>query len=221
MKWFSITNSAAAAQVAIMDYIGEGGLTAKDFAESFKAIPAGRKINLSINSPGGSVFDGLAIYNAILPRRKDVTARVEGLAASIASVITCAAGRVEMPANSFMMIHNASAGLTVGNASDHSDMAALLDKMDNQLATIYARRTGRPFSDVKAKMNAQTWFTAQEARDFGLIDSVTDEISMSASADGGVLGTLIAQFKALKSPNERQAFFKRNASALRVCGLNA
>ena len=106
--WFSIENKAdkPAAEVFIFDEIGFWGVTAKDFANQLKGIEKDRKISLRINSPGGSVFDGTAVYNLIAERRDNVVAYIDGLAASMASVIAMAAGKVVMADNSMMMIHD-------------------------------------------------------------------------------------------------------------------
>ncbi len=179
-NWYSISNKAdAGAEVFIYDEIGMFGVSAKAFIDEVRALNPSR-LTVRLNTPGGSVFDGLAIHN-FLKSIKDVTVKIDGLAASIGSVIMLAGKRIEMAANGFVMIHNPS-GVAIGGAEEMRDTAALLDKIQDTLVNAYATRTGKDAEYVKAWMNAETWFTAQEARDAGLVDEVTEEIAMAACA---------------------------------------
>lgn len=157
------------AEILIYDEIGYWGITATDFAAAFKAAGSG-PVNIRINSPGGDVFDGLAIYNMILAHG-NVTTFVDGLAASAASYIAMGGKTVNMAEASQLMIHNAW-GLTVGNQADHIKQAAVLAKIDGQLADIYAAKTGKPAEDIAAMMAAETWLTAKEANADGFCDAV-------------------------------------------------
>lgn len=160
----------APAEILLYDEIGFWGVTAKDFVMALLAAGDG-PITLRINSPGGDVFDGLAIYNALLARKAPVNVVIEGLAASAASFIALAGTTVSMAEQSMMMIHKAW-GFTIGNDDDHLEQAVTLGKIDGQLANIYARKTGKPAADMLALMKAESWFTADEAKAGGLCDSI-------------------------------------------------
>ena len=180
--WFTITNAAdaAAAEVSIHDEIGSWGVSARDFLKELRAIASEKPINLSIHSPGGEVFDGLAIYHA-LKARGNVTVRIEGLAASMASVIAMAGTRIEMPRNAFLMIHNPS-GFAMGDAADMRQLADLLDKIKSSLVAAYRDRTKKTDEDIMDMMDAETWLTGEEAVEHGFADATTDEVALSASA---------------------------------------
>lgn len=183
--WFDIKAAAGGekqTEVMIFDEIGLWGITAKDFATALKEIPEDHAITVRINSPGGSVFDGYAIFNALKARSAQITTKIEGLAASMASVIALAGSKVTAAANSIVMIHNPWSGVS-GDSDDLRKMADLLDKLTGQLVGIYAAKTGLPEADVRAAMDAETWFTGAEAKEWGLVDEVTDEIQVAASFD--------------------------------------
>jgi len=183
--WFTITNAADAptAEVSIHDEIGAWGITAKDFLSQLKGIPAGRPLTLSLHSPGGEVFDGLAIYHA-LKARGNVHVRIEGLAASMASVIAMAGTRIEMPRNAYLMIHNPS-GFAMGDAAEMRQLADLLDKLKGSLIAAYRDRTKKSDEDLTAMMDAETWLTGEEAVAQGFADEVTEAVALSASAFKG------------------------------------
>lgn len=183
--WFTIKNAAdaPAAEISIHDEIGAWGISAKDFLGQLKNIPAGRPLNLSLHSPGGEVFDGLAIYHA-LKARGNVNVRIEGLAASMASVIAMAGTRIEMPRNAYLMIHNPS-GFAMGDAADMRQLADLLDKLKGSLIAAYRDRTKKSDEDLTAMMDAETWLTGEEAVAQGFADEVTDAVALSASAFKG------------------------------------
>lgn len=168
---YSIVNAAGdEAVVRIYDEIWYLGVNAQDFARDLDGITA-PKMRVEINSPGGDVFDGIAIYNALRAHPAHVTTRVDGIAASIASVIAQAGDTRLMMSGSQMMIHNAW-GLTVGNHTDHTEMAAILAHQDAVIAGIYAARSGGDSDRFRALMDAETWMTAQDAVAAGLADEV-------------------------------------------------
>ncbi|MGL4296279.1 MAG: head maturation protease, ClpP-related [Aestuariivirga sp.] len=171
-SWFSIQAKAEAdqADVLIYDYIGWGGVTAADFAKELKAITA-KTINVRINTPGGDVFDGLAIFNSLKDHGATINVKIDGIAASIGSIIAMAGHTVTMGASAFLMIHNPWA-MAIGNAADMREMAATLDKIGGSLAGIYATRPGVTTEQAQAWMDAETWFTAEEAQAAGLADAV-------------------------------------------------
>jgi len=146
------------------------GMWADEFISELKAVTTS-KINLRINSPGGSVFDGIAIANAIRSHPATVTVYVDSLAASIASVIALAGDRTVMMPSSQFMVHNAS-GACYGDATEMTKMADLLDKQSRNIAQAYAQHTGGSLAEWQDYMAAETWFTAEEAVAVGLADEL-------------------------------------------------
>lgn len=172
-------------EVWLYDAIGSGwfgGISAKDFQKELAGLGAVNQLDVHINSPGGAVFDGLTMYNALRAHRAEVTVHVDGLAASIASVIAMAGATVHIADNAMMMIHDPYT-FTEGTADDHRKTADLLDSLKTNLVDIYARRTGQTDAVVREWMAAETWFTAAEARDQRLADEVTEALDMAASHD--------------------------------------
>lgn len=173
-SWYEIKNlTADTAQINIYDEIGYWGVTASSFLEDLQGVTA-KTIALHINSPGGDVFDGLAILNSLRQYKGTVNVVIDGLAASAASFIAMAGDSVEIAPNAMMMIHEAS-GLVVGNSADMREMADLLDKTSANIADIYARRAGGEAADWRKAMKAETWYTHQEAVDAGLADRVVGD----------------------------------------------
>jgi ATP-dependent Clp endopeptidase proteolytic subunit ClpP len=184
-KWFEIINKADKAEIWIYEQIGEdfwtgGGVTAKNFQKELAGIKASQ-IDLHINSPGGEVFDGITIYNLIKQHPANVTAYIDGLAASIASVIALAGDTVIMAENALFMIHNPW-GFAMGDATEMRKTADLLDKIGGSLVTAYASKSGKPDDEISAIMNAETWMTAQEAKDAGFIDEISEQMDLAACA---------------------------------------
>lgn len=172
--WYEIKNiSADVATVNLYDEIGMWGITASAFIEDLHAIDA-KQLDLHISSPGGDVFDGLAILNSLRQHKATVNVTVDGLAASAASFIAMAGDSIKIAPNAMMMIHEAS-GLVVGNSGDMREMADLLDKTSANIADIYARRAGGDPEEWRTAMRAETWYTHQEAVTAGLADSVVGE----------------------------------------------
>lgn len=171
--WFSITNkSESEADVQIYDQIGGFGISADSFVKQLKALNA-KTINLHLNTPGGSVFDGTAIYNALKAHPAKVVVYVDGVAASIGSIIAMAGEEIRIAKNAYMMIHD-PAGLVFGSAADMRKMADVLDKMKGSLATTYADRAGKSKKYWMDAMAGETWYDAQEAKDAGLADTIID-----------------------------------------------
>lgn len=171
--WYRIENlaSGTTAIIHIYNEIGYWGTTAEDFIRELRGVNAS-VIELHLNSPGGEAFEGIAIYNALKQHAAAVNVSVDGLAASIASVIAMAGDTVTMATGSTMMIHNAS-GIEIGDADDLRAYADILDTVSNNVAAIYAERAGGTVESWRAAMGAETWYTAEEAVAAGLADSVT------------------------------------------------
>lgn len=172
--WFKIENrSNKSTDLYIYDEIGFWGTSAQDFVDQLKEVDT-KQINLHINSPGGEIFDGLAIYNALKQHEASVTTYVDALAASAASFIAMAGDEIVMARNGVLMIHD-GIGIVYGNAEDMRDVATVLDKMSDNIADIYAQQAGGAVSYWRDYMKAETWFSASEAKDAGLADTVLDE----------------------------------------------
>ena len=169
------------AVLSIFDDIGAFGVSAKSFLNDL-ASAQGDSVRVEINSPGGDVFAGLAIYNGLRNSGKKVNVRVLGLAASAASLVAMAGDTIEMPENSFMMVHNPW-GFAVGGASDMRDTADMLDKLGVSLASTYAKRTGKSAEEITALLDAETWMSAAEAVDAGFATAVISEVPVKAAFD--------------------------------------
>jgi ATP-dependent protease ClpP protease subunit len=172
-SWYRITNTADdEAEVMLYDEIGGWwGANAVDLIAELKQVTAPR-MRVRINSPGGSVFEGIAIANALRSHPAAVTVQIDGIAASIASVIAMAGDRVEMAPNTMLMIHDA-AGMCFGPASEMEEMAELLDLISDNIADAYAARAGGTRDQWRARMRAETWYLPEDAVEAGLVDEAT------------------------------------------------
>ena len=161
------------------DMWGDGsGFTGRDVLEALSELSG--DFTCRLNSGGGFVWDGVAIYNALLAHKGKITMMIDAVAASAASVIAMAGSRVIMREGSQMMIHDPSA-ITWGNAADHTETATLLDRLGNQMADIYARHGDKNAKQFRQMMLAETWLSADEAIEVGLADS-KEEITQDAAA---------------------------------------
>jgi ATP-dependent protease ClpP protease subunit len=172
------------AEIVIYDEIGksfwnEDAVSAKSFLDNLTALGDVDTITLRINSPGGDIFDGVAIHNAIKNHKAKVTAHVDGIAASAASYIAMAADKIVMPANAFMLIHGAS-GFVFGNADDMRAVAGDLDRVDKSITATYVGRSKSTTAKIKAIMKEDRLMDAAEAKELGLADEVTKEVKMAA-----------------------------------------
>ncbi len=153
---------------------GEWGVSAKEFSAALDSLPAStERIRLHINSPGGEVFEAVTILNQLRQHPAAVTVVVEGIAASAASFIACGADELVMCKNTTLMIHDAW-GFCVGNAQDMTGTAALLAKLSDNIAGVYAEKAGGTVEEWRKAMIAESWYTADEAVSAGLADSVMD-----------------------------------------------
>lgn len=176
-SWYRIENATKApaiSEVYIYDTIGDWGVSAKDFVAEIRGIKSAR-IDLHINSLGGAVFDGVAIYNALLNHPAHIVSIVDGVAASAASFIAMAGEEIEVEKTARLMIHEAS-GLTIGNKREMREHADLLESLDQMIAGIYADRAGGEVEHWLALMEAETWFPAEEAVRAGLANRVVNDL---------------------------------------------
>lgn len=208
-RWFQMrANNDASVDIDIFDEIGLWGITAKDFKEELQEKDTGGHIRVSINSPGGDVFDGLAIYSLLAERRDRVSVEVYGLAASIASIIALAGKELIMRAGTFFMIHDPWS-LVIGNSDEMRKTADILDKIAAQIFGIYSERTALTDDELKAAMKSETWYTPQEAVDAGFASVVQGE-KVAASVNFDFLNKFsnrpasLETVQALSQPNQKE-----------------
>lgn len=163
-----------------MNFWGEG-IAAKAIIEELNSIDTDA-IHVHVNSPGGSVFDGVAIFNALQRHKATITVYVDGLAASIASIIALAGNKVVMADNALFMIHNPW-GWAMGTAEDMRREADVLDKIRDTLVGTYAAKTGKGAPELEQMLNDETWMTAKEALAHGFIDEIGNRVEAAASFD--------------------------------------
>ena len=187
--WYHIANSVAGVptQVSIYDEIGFFGVAAGEFMADLKAVNG--DIELHINSPGGDVHDGIAIYNQLKQRKGQIHVIVDGLAASAASFIAQAAtpGRLEVAPHAQMMVHNGFS-MAIGDAADLRKTADLLDSITGEIAAIYSERSGKPVDFWLGQMADETWYTDKQAVAVGLADAIHGQPAPAASWDLSVFG---------------------------------
>jgi len=148
----------------------ENHISADDFLSALSEH-AGEDVTILLDSEGGSVTDGLSIYNAIMQYNGNVTVHIDAICASIATVIACAADRVVMNSNAKFMIHRAWT-VAMGNSVEFRSMADILELMDADIASAYGDKTDLPEDELLAMMEAETWMSAEQAYDLGFVDEI-------------------------------------------------
>ncbi|EMF0950489.1 ClpP-like prohead protease/major capsid protein fusion protein [Escherichia coli] len=192
-RWYTIK----AADISIYEEIGGFGVTAKQFAEDLKALGDVSHINLRIHSPGGDVFEGIAIYNLLRNHPADITVYIDGVAASMASVVAMAGDRVVMPENAMMMIHKPW-GISGGNAGDMRDYADLLDKVETVLVPAYARKTGKSAQEITAMLEDETWMDGKECLKHGFADELLPSVRAMARIESKRTGDFLHMPETIK-----------------------
>ena len=193
--WKLTSNDAESVHIDIYGDIGEdvwsdeASIGAKAFLEMVRDAK-GKAIELHVNSGGGSVFDAFAMMTALAQHDGKVTAHVDGIAASAASFLLAAADEVRMSSAGFIMIHDAST-VAWGNAEAIRETADWLDTVDGMLASIYAKRGTKSEAEFREAMDETTWFTAEEAVEWGLVDYIDEAVAAAAciTADRRVIET--------------------------------
>ena len=177
---FSISNkTATSAEITIYADIGGSwfgdGITAESFSKELKDLPSTVKdLSVRINSNGGNVFDGITIYNRLKQHSAKVTVYIDGLAASIASIIALAGDEVIMSEGAMMMIHKPMTGV-YGNSEELEAIIQRLDDVEEQLIGIYKRKTRLDRTEIKTLLSDETWMSAEEALELGFVDSIMEE----------------------------------------------
>lgn len=199
--WYEIkAKGKDAAEIIIFEEIGFFGITAKRFIEELKGLGALKQLTVRINSIGGDVFDGIAIYNVLARLEAYVTIVIDGVAASIASVVAMAGKKIIMPENSLLMIHNPW-GVVAGDAQEMRDFADTMDKIKTAILAAYRAKSGQPDEKIAEMMTAETWLSAQEAKDLGFADEVAAPIQIAARASLENFKNLPASLRARLHPD--------------------
>ncbi|ARK40542.1 head maturation protease, ClpP-related [Burkholderia pseudomallei] len=198
-KWWDIRAQAQAgggkvAEIRIYSDIGFWGTDAQNFVSQLDAVATdASSITVAINSMGGDVFDAFAIYNALRRYAGKVKGRVDGIAASAASLVLMACDEIEMPENALLMIHHPHT-VAAGESKDLRRVAELLDNASAGILAAYAQRSGLSEDDVRAMMDAETWLTAAQAKEKGFCDVIEAPVKLAASAGAA---PLLARFSAV------------------------
>ncbi|MDP5211063.1 head maturation protease, ClpP-related [Microbulbifer sp. 2205BS26-8] len=179
-KWFEIKaqTETAPAEVYIYDYIGYYGVEAKAFIDALNALDAD-EIHLRLNTPGGSVFDGNAIYNALKRHKATITTYIDGLAASMGSIIALAGERVIMADNAMYMIHNPWTS-AYGDARELRKTADTLDRLRSSMLSIYQKKTEIDEESLAAMLDNETWLSATECVEHGFADETAEGLQAAA-----------------------------------------
>lgn len=186
-------------EIWLYDQIGASfwgdGITSKAFQKELASLGRVTNIDLRINSEGGDVFEGFAIYNLLDQHPATIDVYVDGIAASIASIIAMVGDTRRMAKNSMMMIHNPQ-GIAIGDENEMDRVKALLQQVKGNLTQIYVDRTGNKASDIATWMDDETWFTAESAVERGFSDSVVSAQAVAACFDPGRFRNVPADLKA-------------------------
>jgi ATP-dependent Clp protease, protease subunit len=181
------------------------GVSAQEVAKAIAGLDAETTLHLRINSPGGDVFEATAIAAAIAQHAGKTVAHIDGLAASAATTIASAADEVEISDGGFYMIHNTWT-IAMGNKKDMLDTANLLDKLDGSIVNTYAKKTGATAEQIVQWMDAETWFTAQEAVDNRFADRLASPASKADNRAAGAYNLSVYEKtpKALLEPKKQE-----------------
>lgn len=189
------------ATITMFDVIGEdfwtgGGVTAKKVASQLRAI-GDRPVEVQINSPGGDMFEGIAIYNVLREHSQPITVKVMGMAASAASVVAMAGDDIQIGAASFIMIHNCWV-LAIGNRHDMRETADFLEPFDQAMADVYAQRTGQKVEDIAKWMDAETYMSGSQAISRGFADALLPSDAMAVDAEAQASDREINELRAME-----------------------
>lgn len=207
-------------ELYIYDDIGPewmGMVGAKTVIDALAKIGSDNDVTVRINSPGGSVTEGQAMYNALRRHKGKVRVAVDSLAASMGSYVAMAGDEIEIAANAMFMIH-APWTVGIGNADQLREQAGILDKFELSAAEVYAARSGQDLSDVQQMMKDETWLTAKDAVELGFANVIGQELNAQASVKEGRFMKTPARFLtlAVKRDEVRQGSIDRIAAQLKL-----
>jgi ATP-dependent Clp protease protease subunit len=198
--WYRFENAAGTPRLYIYEDIGESWfaedpLTSKRFAEDLEALGKVKEINVRINSPGGSVFDARAMASLLRDHPARIVVDIDGVCASAATYIACMGDECRIAEDGVYMIHNPN-GICVGEAADMLKTAEALNVVREGMVGMYARRTKQKPEKIGELLDAETWMTAQEAKEYGFVDSVTDQpMKLAASVNRAKLSNMTLPYK--------------------------
>ena len=219
-EWFKVVaakNADEESEILIFDYVG---YPYNDPREFIQALSEMGNVTIRINSPGGDVFDGMVLVNAIASHKGIVTTRVEGLAASMASVIAVSGKKVQAYDNTMLMIHNAWT-FAMGNQYEMRDTADLLEKIDSNILDAYQNKSKKGKKAIAEMMKATSWMTAKEAKDNGFIDEIVTGKSVKAEFNLSIFANLPDEFKVEDDPTDKKLTERELEQAIRdVYGLS-
>ncbi len=209
-------NDDTRASLYVYDAIGGfWGISAEDIARGLDALGDVSTIDLRVNSPGGDVFEARAMATLIKQHPANVATHIDGLAASAGTQVANAGDTIEIAQGGFYMIHNAWS-VSIGNRHDMLDMAGTLEQIDNTLVAEYARRTGESRDQVTEWMDAETWFSADDAMAHGFVDSVFGDADDDTEADTSNFDLSVYQNAPRIEPKIRNDQLTRNMRRLRM-----
>lgn len=195
-KFWNVKTEGNISNIDLFGYVGgskEGGFfvpegfNEKEFLDELRAIPADNALEISINSFGGSVYTALSIYTLLKNHKGAITFRVDGAAMSAATIITSVPGaKVIMPQGAMMMIHKVSS-IAAGNSDDFRKAADDMEKLENNIIDIYVAKTGKTADEIQPLVDAETYFTAAEAVEFGLADELDESKTVENKMDGDIV----------------------------------
>lgn len=203
--WYKAQLKDKKVEVDIFDEIGGFGVTAENFRDDVKALldehNYANELHINLNSPGGSVFDGIAIHNFIAGLNMKTVIKIDALAASIATVIALGADEVHMNQNAFFMIHNPWT-VVMGEADEMRKQADVMDKIKDVIVGIYLRKTRISRAELSDLMDNETWLTAEEAKRMNFIDVISGGLAIAACATTGFINNFNNIPKSLKMAEE-------------------
>lgn len=191
-KFWNVKTDGKNSRIDLFGFVGgskewNDGFNEQDFLNEFRAIPADNALDISINSFGGAVYTALSIYTLLKAHKGAITFRIDGAAMSAATIITSVPNaKVIMPKGSMMMIHKVSS-IVMGNTDDFRKAADDMEKLEQNILDIYAEKTGKSIEDIKPLVDAETYFTAAEAVEFGLADELDESTVVKNVATGAIV----------------------------------
>jgi ATP-dependent Clp protease, protease subunit len=211
---FAVNATENSVDMQLYDEIGYFGVTAKAFTSELNKHK-GKSVNLAINSVGGDVFDGIAMYNALLAHDGDVNVTIDGLAASAASIVAMAGDRIEIASNAFLMIHNAWS-IAIGDKQTMLAMSEVLTKIDSALIATYKKKTHKNEAEITQMLDNETWLNANDAVLHGFVDGVIDESQYNACFDVSIFKNAPSALKRNVENNLRSSGYSKDTARAAV-----
>jgi ATP-dependent Clp protease, protease subunit len=223
MPWFNVISKddGAAGEIHLYGQITDEkwmseDVTPADFRDKMATLKNAKRIDLYVNSPGGGVFAGMTIHNMIARHPAEVIAHVDGIAASIASVIVMAADKIHIPKNGMMMIHNPM-GVAMGDAEEMLKTAELLEKVKDTIVATYVEHTKGDEKKIRKMMDAETWMTGEEAVELGFADVLEESVSVTACADKAIINGQEVAFDSFRAfPKDRISALQKSVNTITV-----